>query len=276
MDANPVVIEFRGKTISVARVAHIGRHPACEISITDDALVSRCHATLTSDSNGTRIEDAGSANGVFVNGIRIEHPVVLKSGDVIRIGDQRLIALSPRESKRRSARTHPEIPAVRPPSSPPINGLGDGVTEPYGIDRYQLQWQQIEDAISRHDWALAGQLLRQQFARVTKTLEKSGKVSPATQESLCRHAIDMALASGDAVWLESLIEFHVLAQRPLPSAIAANLPLILARLRNFDMSVLQRYVDGLRDVWSNLSAVDRHFCTSIENALRVSSEAHDR
>lgn len=65
----------------------IGRDSASNIAI-NDAEVSRKHARLNFQGGKYVIEDLGSTNGTFVNGQRLIGPVVLKSGDVISLGEQ--------------------------------------------------------------------------------------------------------------------------------------------------------------------------------------------
>jgi pSer/pThr/pTyr-binding forkhead associated (FHA) protein len=67
----------------------IGRDEDSEVRLDDDS-VSRRHAVLEVDANGVRIEDAGSRNGVKVNGTRIREATALTLGDRIEIGSQRL------------------------------------------------------------------------------------------------------------------------------------------------------------------------------------------
>lgn len=62
----------------------IGRDPACHIHLEGD-LVSRRHAMLSIGDEGAVIADAGSENGVFVNGVKLEEPIELKHDDQIRI-----------------------------------------------------------------------------------------------------------------------------------------------------------------------------------------------
>ena len=65
----------------------IGRDSANEISV-NDAEVSRRHARLTFQGGKYVLEDMGSTNGTFVNGQRLSGPRVLKSGEVISLGEQ--------------------------------------------------------------------------------------------------------------------------------------------------------------------------------------------
>lgn len=65
----------------------IGRDSSNGVSI-NDAEVSRKHARLNFQGGKYVIEDLGSTNGTFVNGQRLAGPVVLKSGDVVSLGEQ--------------------------------------------------------------------------------------------------------------------------------------------------------------------------------------------
>jgi len=62
----------------------IGRSEDNTITITDDG-VSRFHARLLFDNGSLWLQDAGSRNGVFVNGVRITGHKALKVGDTINI-----------------------------------------------------------------------------------------------------------------------------------------------------------------------------------------------
>ncbi|MDF3071433.1 MAG: hypothetical protein K0R38_7034 [Polyangiaceae bacterium] len=59
-----------------------------------DSKVSRLHVRVVWDSvqNGFRYADAGSANGTFVNGARVESGLILPN-DVIRVGDTLLVCV---------------------------------------------------------------------------------------------------------------------------------------------------------------------------------------
>ncbi|MEO7001874.1 MAG: protein kinase [Ktedonobacterales bacterium] len=64
----------------------IGRTVGNDIII-PDGTVSRNHARLTFISGQWVIEDAHSANGVFLNRGRVTHPMPLMHGDELRLGD---------------------------------------------------------------------------------------------------------------------------------------------------------------------------------------------
>lgn len=62
----------------------VGRSSECDLTL-DEPSVSRLHATLVVESDRVRVLDAGSNNGTFVNGRRVDE-AVLKSGDEISFG----------------------------------------------------------------------------------------------------------------------------------------------------------------------------------------------
>jgi pSer/pThr/pTyr-binding forkhead associated (FHA) protein len=67
----------------------VGRSLQATISL-DSGLLSRRHALLRRNGPEYVLQDLGSANGVFVNGLRV-HSVVLCQGDTIQIGDVVLV-----------------------------------------------------------------------------------------------------------------------------------------------------------------------------------------
>lgn len=60
----------------------VGRDPTCEVRLTG-AGVSRRHCQLVRGASGYVIEDLGSSNGTFVNGVKIEGQRALQEGDRI-------------------------------------------------------------------------------------------------------------------------------------------------------------------------------------------------
>ena len=63
----------------------IGRHSSCE-QVIPEPMVSAKHAKIRWVTNGAILEDLNSSNGTFVNGIRIQEPTLIKTGDIIGLG----------------------------------------------------------------------------------------------------------------------------------------------------------------------------------------------
>jgi pSer/pThr/pTyr-binding forkhead associated (FHA) protein len=67
----------------------IGRTPECDIQILA-SNVSRKHARILYHNEEYRIEDLGSTNGIFVNGVKVER-CVLRKHDVLEIGGIKIL-----------------------------------------------------------------------------------------------------------------------------------------------------------------------------------------
>ena len=63
---------------------------AVGLDLTPDDLVSRTHARVWREEGEVRIEDLGSRSGTFVNGEKLEHPQVLRPGEVVMLGETQL------------------------------------------------------------------------------------------------------------------------------------------------------------------------------------------
>ncbi len=89
---------WAGALIRVGTEFRIGREEPGEGAFGGDPALSGLHATVRRAPDGAlTIEDAGSANGTYVNDARITGPRRLSPGDTVRIGQTTLqVALPPR------------------------------------------------------------------------------------------------------------------------------------------------------------------------------------
>jgi pSer/pThr/pTyr-binding forkhead associated (FHA) protein len=70
-------------------VTHVGRGFSADLRL-EDQSVSRRHAVIVDDGARARILDDRSANGTFVNGLRVSN-VQLRDRDVIQLGRVALV-----------------------------------------------------------------------------------------------------------------------------------------------------------------------------------------
>ncbi len=83
-----------GKTFDAEGLSStIGRDPTCDVPLRDPG-VSRRHARFEWQDNRCILKDLGSANGTFVNGIRIRDAEV-QTGDQVRVGNTILTVNQP-------------------------------------------------------------------------------------------------------------------------------------------------------------------------------------
>ena len=104
----------------------LGRDPGCDLVISDPKC-SRRHAVIEAVGSGLTIRDTGSANGVFVNGKRVERSS-LEPDDLVRVGEVILkvlpeqitgtVVMGPDELEPGPPGPPPEAPPD-PPRKPP-------------------------------------------------------------------------------------------------------------------------------------------------------------
>lgn len=65
----------------------VGRHPDCDLMITESPKISRKHCCLALVNSRFVVRDLNSMNGVWVNEDRVEHSSDIEPGDELMIGD---------------------------------------------------------------------------------------------------------------------------------------------------------------------------------------------
>ena len=89
--ATAAILVFAGKTIPLYAGSNVlGRDPSSGILI-DDGTVSRRHACIQLDGDQAILEDLGSKNGTFIDGVRLTEPVALANGTTFVLGDASIV-----------------------------------------------------------------------------------------------------------------------------------------------------------------------------------------
>jgi hypothetical protein len=65
----------------------IGRGPQNDVPLESDEFASARHVRIEPRRDGVWVQDLGSTNGTYVNGVRIEGPRRLDPGDIVRVGE---------------------------------------------------------------------------------------------------------------------------------------------------------------------------------------------
>ncbi len=102
-------------------VAILGRDPSCDL-VLNDVKCSRRHAVVEAGPQGLAIRDTGSANGVFLNGKKVDR-AALSEGDVFRLGDV-LLTVLPEDMPGTLVMGPEEL--ERTPAPPPARRPGAG------------------------------------------------------------------------------------------------------------------------------------------------------
>ncbi len=90
----------------------LGRDLANDIPVPDQEI-SRRHARFITRADGVYLEDLGSTNGTFVNGVRISSPQRLTNGDLITLAEATAISFEwPDQLKTPTYSAYPPVEAV--------------------------------------------------------------------------------------------------------------------------------------------------------------------
>jgi pSer/pThr/pTyr-binding forkhead associated (FHA) protein len=87
--ARQIAIPFNG--IVLGRDARLGP------PFSTDEFVSRSHVWVRCHGEGVEVTDLGSANGTYVNGVRVRAPTRIRDSDMVRIGRIQLKLAMPGE-----------------------------------------------------------------------------------------------------------------------------------------------------------------------------------
>ena len=75
----------KARTVRLGGATEIGRGNGCAIRL-EDTYVSQVHARLADRDGAWYVEDLGSTNGTYLNDRRVQAPVEVHAGDVVRVG----------------------------------------------------------------------------------------------------------------------------------------------------------------------------------------------
>jgi pSer/pThr/pTyr-binding forkhead associated (FHA) protein len=73
------------RSMKLSDAVDVGRSDACAIRL-DDTYVSQMHARLYGENGTWYVKDLGSTNGTFVNDRKVDAPIPVHAGDVVKIG----------------------------------------------------------------------------------------------------------------------------------------------------------------------------------------------
>ena len=89
MVISPTLEVGQERTLDSASVT-VGRGPQNDLKLDGDDFASAKHARIEPRRDGVWVEDIGSTNGTFLNGIKLTRARKLTPGDVVRVGETEL------------------------------------------------------------------------------------------------------------------------------------------------------------------------------------------
>lgn len=76
----------KGRSYQLADELTVGRAEGCSITV-DDTYVSQIHSRVYQRNGQLMVEDLGSTNGTYLNGVKVTGPMVMQRGDKLKVGN---------------------------------------------------------------------------------------------------------------------------------------------------------------------------------------------
>jgi pSer/pThr/pTyr-binding forkhead associated (FHA) protein len=271
----------------------IGRSADCQLSL-DDPLVSRRHALLLVGDDDVFVEDAGSRNGVLVNGQRIGARTRLVEGDRVTIGAQEmtLSALSEIETPRRTWNNKeqgpagpvtmvsvpvaaksgpPEPPIVTPMASPAISVAQEEMTidRPRRGEALRLLGGVADKALALGNPESAERLLRNGLEELLTDLKSGKEAAPESIDLAARFAARLASGTGKGSWGDYTIQLYALRGALPPASIVDELYVAARKMRGFDLNVFRMYLVEQRKRAADLTPTERFVLQRLDGLERL-------
>ncbi len=253
----------------------IGRGADCQLAL-DDPMVSRKHAALRVYAGNALIEDLGSRNGVFLNGVRIDKSEPLRDADLIRIGSQDLSFYEnedshPLSSERATRATRREM-QVAELVTDEVSEQTFVATGPMGSVARATSGLAIIGGVADKTLALgradeAERILQRSLADILDRSEK-GDVDADTAESAAAYAVRLAAATGRGSWVDYAFQLYTARGTLLPARIVDELYAAVRKVKHTDKAVLRAYTTRLREVSSSFGPAERFVLQRIEGFER--------
>jgi pSer/pThr/pTyr-binding forkhead associated (FHA) protein len=278
----PWRLVWRGRTVELREgTLVVGRGPTCGLLL-GRPTVSRVHARLHVTQGGVAVEDLNSANGVFVNGFRVQGSRGLRHEDRILFGTEEVLLVSSEEPERLGAESGPvaidrrdaeqpepkpqaQDPAASSPSSwrraPPRSAPPLLTTQK--ADAFQLLGRLVDRmlAAGRHDVAV--RILSDHMRSLLDGARTGQRLDAQVVEGSTRYALKLAGAANDAQWADYVVEVHMALRRPLPLPAARQLAGLLHNGMAIDRDLFLRYKDVLRTELLDSDEVDPVACVGV-------------
>lgn len=256
----------------------IGRSAECQLSL-DDPLVSRKHAQLTVREHEVVVEDAGSRNGVLVNGAKIEGQRALADGDRITIGAQEMTitAIADSELHRRAVRATPSAAGpvtlvTMPVAQPQVEqALGEESTiaRPKRGEALKLLGGVADKALALGNPESAERLLQGGLQELMADVRAGRPAHADSLEIAARFAARLASGTGKGSWGDYAIELYARAHALPPAPIVDELYVAARKMKGFDLSRFRTYLDDCRARANELSPTEKFVLQRLEGLERI-------
>jgi len=237
--------------LNLGEQAIAGRSAECEI-VLGDRLCSRRHAAFSrTEDGGALVQDLGSSNGCYVNGVRISTPQRLARGDWITIGNETLeLCVS---APVQGAQT-PTIPVgPKRETAPRASGRSTAKTDP-GSPLLALA-SFAATAAGRTPTPLPADVVRKPLDALLLRLDLGQTIAESDAQMAASVALHLARTSQDSAWLDYVFRLYSALRLPLSAQLIERLRETLAGLQFAETMAFRSYVEMLQrsepDAWDD-------------------------
>ena len=240
----------------------LGRSLECTV-VVDGPLVSRRHVVLRVAGDRVSLRDAGSSNGVIVNGVRIQVETVLELFDTFAIGDN-VFELIPRSGVARGRTSTEPPPRITRPgrqSAPPTQAtVKASAFELLGVVADKAL------ALDRHQEAV--RLLGSHIQVIHRATVRGEPVEKDVAVAAVTYAFRIAAAARDGSWAERGLE--ILSRCGLvPAPETVDLLYPIATALQPCHPLLKQYAQAMAKQRDALAPTDRFALKRIEGLERL-------
>ncbi|MEO7092174.1 MAG: FHA domain-containing protein [Polyangiales bacterium] len=271
----------------------IGRSAECQLSL-DDPLVSRRHALLLVGDDEVYVEDAGSRNGVLVNGGRINGRHRLGEGDRVTIGAQDMTlsmagdAEQPKKTWMHTSSPQGPVTIVSMPAAAKSNAPYDGPREGSGatplpsapVDEPTMERPKRGEALKLlggvADKALAlgnpesaERLLQNGLQEIATDVRAGKDITSDSIDLAARFAARLASGTGKGSWGDYAIQLYAARGVLPPASIVDELYVAARKMRGFDLAAFRSYLGDQRKRAGDLTPTERFVLQRLDGLERL-------
>ena len=224
----------------------IGRSHECELFL-NDSLVSRLHARVRVEADRVGIEDLHSTNGVYLRGERIAHFATLREGDRVLIGRHERSFFRLIDDEAPDSGVSQAVIALPDASgAPPLAEQGP-VAPPAQTTARAAALVMVGDLARR--FAREGRaeeaasLLMPHLKRILRGASSGLEVPEPLCEQASQYAMDVAVWTADAAWLDYIVSLHVATKVIMSHSAILALQRAERWLGAIDRLLLQYYIE---------------------------------
>jgi hypothetical protein len=208
----------------------------------DEPLVSRLHARVRVEADRVGIEDLHSTNGVYVRGDRIAHFAALREGDRVMIGTEEISFFAWNEELTPEsgigllpgASVAPPAAEEAPKPATPSTARAAALEMVGNLGRRFARDGRAEEG---------AKVLIPHLKRILRGANSGLEVPPALCEQASAYAMDVAVWTADASWLDYVVELHVATKSLMPHSAILALQRAERWLGAIDRLLLQYYIE---------------------------------